>query len=230
VLERAVQAVDSETDAPFLFVTRANILQAAGKTDDAVGVLVTAMKAYPKAEALYITLGTLYRKSERHDDARGVYENGLNVLPRNETLLRTYAEHLNDHFAPKLALWPYNRLLAIRPERTDYLTLRGNVYLQLGLYDAAMRDYKRANGLANGAEGWILGNIGNLYNNRGLYCDAIDYLKKSLIVEPDSQYSHERLGNALKNSEEEQNKVTKFETEADSEIRAAAYQRRSDQK
>ena len=65
---------------------------------------------------------------------------------------------------------------------------------------------KRANELAGGKEGWIHGNIGNIYKNQGFYSEAIAEFKEALALEPDSQYAHERLAEAQKlESEENEN-------------------------
>jgi Flp pilus assembly protein TadD len=83
-------------------------------------------------------------------------------------LLFSYAELLRDHFDKKLSLVPFEKLLHLTPNNPKYLSLRANVLLDLDFNDMAMRDYQHANELAKEEEGWILGNIGNLYNNRVL--------------------------------------------------------------
>jgi tetratricopeptide (TPR) repeat protein len=80
--------------------------------------------------------------------------------------------------------------------------------------DKALIRYKKANELANQKEGWILANIGNIYNNQGFFTEAILYLKKSLEITPDSEYSHDRLAKALKSKAEEDKKEDEILVEA----------------
>ena len=118
------------------------------------------------------------------------------------------------HFDKKLALVPYGRLLTLKPQDPGYLTLRANIYLDLGLHDLALRDYKRAYEFTEGREGWIAANCGNLLTNVGLFREGIGYLEEALKVEPDSQYSHERLAAAMKHRDDQEKKLTEILKEA----------------
>jgi len=102
-----------------------------------------------------------------------------------------------------MALVPYNRLVVLEPENATYLALRGNLYLDLELWDLAMCDYKKANELAKEKQAWILANIGNLYKNPGFFSDGNEYLKKALALAPDDDYAHQRLGISLESREQE---------------------------
>jgi tetratricopeptide (TPR) repeat protein len=70
--------------------------------------------------------------------------------------------------------------------------------------------YKKARELSEDKASWILSNIGNIMNNKGFYTEAIISLKKGLELDPDSQYSCERLGQAMKNKEEERKKFDTY--------------------
>jgi tetratricopeptide (TPR) repeat protein len=93
---------------------------------------------------------------------------------------------------------PRNALVTLEPDSTADLTFRANLYLTLDLLDTAMRDYMKANDLAAEKEGWILGNIGNLYNHRDFFSLGIDFLNKGAAIEPTSDYIHERLAQPSK--------------------------------
>ena len=46
-----------------------------------------------------------------------------------------------------------------------------------------------------------------MFNNRGFYLKAIDYLEKSLELDKDSEYAHKRLASSIKLRDEEREKV-----------------------
>ena len=49
--------------------------------------------------------------------------------------------------------------------------------------------------------------------NRGFHTEGASYLKKGLLIEPDSQYAHERLAQALKEAKDEVGKRDTLEKE-----------------
>ena len=91
----------------------------------------------------------------------------------------------------------------MNPKSQNYWTLYGNTCLLLDLNNKAMIAYKKGNDLAKEKEGWILGNIGNLYNNIGLHEKAIHYLNSAIEKETSSKFAHERLASSIKKRDEE---------------------------
>ena len=71
------------------------------------------------------------------------------------------------------------------------------------------------------ASTWILGNIGNLYNNLKLYSKAVLHLQRAAELYSSSQYAHERLGIALKNQEDEEKQIRAALDEIKAEIMSA---------
>jgi tetratricopeptide (TPR) repeat protein len=69
-----------------------------------------------------------------------------------------------------------------------------------------MEAYHKANILTQEKEAWILENIGNIMRNQGFYSRAAEFLQQALKINPNSQYGHERLGQALKDANDQQTK------------------------
>ena len=65
---------------------------------------------------------------------------------------------------------------------------------------------KEANELAKEKESWLLHNIGNLLKNKGLYSESEEWFKKGLVIEPSSEYAHDRLSDLIKSKNEEKDK------------------------
>lgn len=89
---------------------------------------------------------------------------------------------------------------------SSYWGYLSNACLDLELYDKAMACCKKANNLTNSSEAWIVFNIGNMLNNKGLYSDAIDWLKLGATLVDEDQYGYDRLAKAMKSKEDEQKK------------------------
>ena len=110
-------------------------------------------------------------------------------------------------------------LTQLAPSDQQYWTLLGNQYLQLEFNDFALKAYKKGNELAAEKEGWIISNIGNIMKNQGFYSEAVSFLKSSLILNPDSQYAHERLAQALEAAEKQEKERDKVVKEAQGLLR-----------
>jgi len=155
-------------------------------------------------------LATVLTDEDKGQEAKEVYERGLRSLPQSENILSGYASLLYDLGEKEAALAAYEKLTNRHADNAYYLTLLGNVYLDLNLYGLALEAYEKANHLAEEKQGWIIGNIGNILNSRGFYPKAITSLKQALRLEPDSDYAAERLAQALKQDREEREKARKI--------------------
>jgi predicted Zn-dependent protease len=114
---------------------------------------------------------------------------------------------LDSNSGNEIVLFIYHQLTNLFPENPIYLTLLGNAYLSKELDGLALEAYERANGIAGEKQGWIVANIGNMLTNKGCNPLAISYLKKALVLDPESSYAHERLSQAIKNQEGEREKL-----------------------
>jgi tetratricopeptide (TPR) repeat protein len=177
---------------------KSEILEQMAQTPEAISLLEHAISQNSKNSALPIALAKLYVKQGKEENSLAIYSKAIGSLPTNKELLRGFAALLADQNKPEAAMHIYQRLLFIENKDPTILTLAGNVSMSLELYDRALRQYEKADRLAEQKEGWILGNIGNLYNARGFYTKASECLKQALQLEPDSDYAHERLAQALK--------------------------------
>ena len=174
--------------------------------------------SYPKATDVTLRLVKLLMQEKRVDEVRRILDIAVRLTPEATRLLELYAELLADHFDGRLALRYYNRLIALRPNDATYLAWRANIYVKLSLYDLAMRDYRKANDLADGKAAWIIANIANLLGNLGFYRDAIGFFNQVLSLRPNAKYAHERLAIAIGNRDEEVKKLKTIETEAGVEL------------
>lgn len=215
VIRRGLERAEEKS---MLVQAKARCLSEMGRDEDIEGTLRQAIAEMPDNADLYVALAEHYSERGDGQEARSVLEEAAQQLPDNESVLARYATELEKLPGKKLSLIPYSKLVRMKPEASEYLTLRANAFLELDLNDLAMRDYKRANELAGGRQGWILANIGNLLKNRGFYRDGIDYFKQAIEIEPESQYALERLAVAIKLRDEEEKKSHEIAKEARREL------------
>ena len=180
-----------------LVSSRVTCLERLGRDSEARQVLEEAIQEYPRNPAFYNTLAEKYHDMEDEESAIHWYRIGIAECAKNDWLLSRYASFLVKTGEDEEALLRYKKLVSLDSQNATYWTLLGNAYLALELYDNALEAYIKADKLANSTEGWILANIGNIYNRRGFYSRAVTYLKQALELQPESQYAHERLAQAM---------------------------------
>lgn len=199
-------AVASCQATEFLTSLEAKCLVELGRAAEAQDVLSKAV-GETRSHMLWLDLIDLQLAAGESEIARRSLEAANEIFPESGEVLERYADLLSNNDDKGPALVPRLKLVEIEPNKSQFRSNLGNLYLALGLNDLAMQSYRKANELANESEGWILANIGNLLKNCGLYSDGIEYLNKALAMRSDSQYAHERLAVAMKLRDEESAKA-----------------------
>src|ERR1041384_4488407 len=152
----------------WLYYQKAGILDEQDDANEALKILNELIAKEPEFEDAYIKMAEIFAARENVDEAKRVYELGLKVLPTNKDLLYRYGLLLTESNENAAALTVFKRLHELDSQNSMYLGYLGNTFLKLGLYGLAMEAYLKANDIAEGKEHWIIGNIGNLFNNQGL--------------------------------------------------------------
>lgn len=197
IIDEGLQKIHNEVS---LDLRKAEVFLKMKKYDSSLAILndilskdKTAIDAHLKMAEVYQSMG----KDEKFEVVKTCYQNALKIDPQNEKALSEYAGFLYDKNMKVESLLTYKRLISLYPKNHRYWTLAGNIYLDSKLNNMAMRYYEKANSIVEGKEAWILENIGNLYRNVGLYDKSIEFLKKGLEIDHNSEYGHNRLSSAL---------------------------------
>lgn len=204
------QGLEQAKEAFPLIKLQASCLEKLGRWDDAVSTLESGIQQNSQYADYYVALSKLFFEREDKDSAQKWLKKGISACPKDLGLRLKYASVLSEEDKNEEALFQYRKLTTLAHKNVIYQGLLGNVYLNLGLNDKALEAYKRANQLANEQEAWIIGNIGNLYKNQGFYTQAIGDLKKALTIDPDSEYAHNRLAQAMAKQKKEREKEEKI--------------------
>jgi tetratricopeptide (TPR) repeat protein len=204
VAERGIASAETKWR---LWDLKSDCLAELGRIDEAIAAAEAGVAAAPSEPANYLNLIRLNEKRVDVAAVRRWIRRALDATHNNQQVLSESARFLADNDAAAEAAVLYVELVERYPKNATYLTLLGNSYFTLGYHDHALSLYHQANDLAGGTQGWILANIGNLLNNRGLHGDAITFLKRAIEQEPDSDYAHDRLAQAQKLTKEESGKI-----------------------
>jgi tetratricopeptide (TPR) repeat protein len=209
------------SEAPELSDLLATVLRGQGKHFQAIETLLTSLRKNPTFAGSYKTLTEILIDLGMSEQALNCCRVGMRHCPIDTDLLEKYAKILPEPDVAKSRMFAYLRLTEIKPQNPTYWTLLGNEYLRLDFHDMAIEAYHKGNTLAKEKETWILANIGNIMNNRGFYSRGAEFLQRAISIEPNSQYAHERLGQALKNTSDQQAKRDEIRSEIYRGIRDA---------
>lgn len=207
------RGIDSNPTAFFLHNLFADCLVRQSREIEAVEMLFEQLKHDPKIPTYYTKIAEILSEMGKNELARDCCRLGVKHCPDDTSLLEKYGSIVSEMDDYKEAMFVYLRLTIKKPEEAKFWALLGNQYLMLSFNDLALEAYKKGNELAKESEEWIISNIGNLMKNRGFYTEGASCLKQGISIEPDSQYAHERLAQALKGANDEVEKRDALEKE-----------------
>lgn len=200
VLEHA--CVELKND-PALLVIKSECLNSLGNKDGAISLLLENVEDI----TISIALAELYEK-DNISKALEVINKAYKSFPSNKPLVYKYARLLQMEENDKEALYLLNYLTAECPDKALYWGHLSNTCFKLDLYDKAMLASKKAIELSKHKEAWLMLNIGNMMNFKGFYTEAIEWLNKGLKIDDTSDYAHERLSQALKSKNKQNDEFT----------------------
>ncbi|GAA4493310.1 TIR domain-containing protein [Pseudaeromonas paramecii] len=197
LINRTLEAFKGDTE---LLIIKADIYACINEKDKAIALLSDNMQSMNPDVA--ITLSELYEKDNLQmavDTIHAAYVKH----PGNKAIAFKYSRLLQDNNQHKEAVGILNNLCINDPNNSDYLGYISNSCVQLNLYEMAMTYLKRANDVTKESKAWIMNNIGNILNNKGLYSEAEFWLTKGLEIDRKSEYAYDRITSAIKNRNKE---------------------------
>jgi len=215
VLRAGIKRHPADPELPDLF---ASTLKEQGEHIQAVELLQKNINQNPTFAQSYRTLTQILVDIDMPEQAINCCKIGMQKCPRDTGLIEKYVKILPEKDAAKKRMFAYLRLTDIKPDNYTYWTLLGNEYLLLGFNDLALEAYHKGNTLAKEKKAWIIGNIGNIMNHKEFYSRGAEFLQRAVSIDPNSQYAHERLGQALKNASEQQAKRDEIRKEVKQSI------------
>jgi len=194
---------------------------------DNVGAVTELLNVSPDdTPEVAIQLAEIYESDDKQAEALKVIQRCYEKNPAHEKLRYKYARLAHGLKHLHIALCLLDELTREDPNSIEYWGYLGNACLELDLYDNALSSYRRAQALMkeDDSSQWIVANIGNLLNNKGLHTEACEHLEKALKYEPRSEYTHDRLASTLKKKTAEAREFQKKCLEGRGQLREAKTQ------
>jgi tetratricopeptide (TPR) repeat protein len=151
-------------------------------------------------------IGSIYKEKKIIPVARDQYIKAYKEAPISLENLDEIGTFFNEIKDIQYELFFRRKMFEVE-ETERSIVLYGNSLLANSFNNLAMTMYLKADNLVKGKAAWIKSNIGNLYNNLGLYTLAEKNLQESLKIESESDYAHERLAWVLKNLKDEKENI-----------------------
>jgi tetratricopeptide (TPR) repeat protein len=178
------QNPDAKTLQTVKYISNANELSQKGQIDQAVEILLNAMRVEPEEKRLYLELAAILVSAKRYQDAKDVLkempsENGTPEIKK--VLLSGYAEEgLENYEAARASI---EQLLAMDPTHARGLNLKGILAYRNNDRDSAEKYFKRAIASDSG--------YGEPYTNLGMLQleikqpeEALKFFEKAFILSP----------------------------------------------
>lgn len=167
------------------------------KIDDAINAYVAVVKVNPANVDAYVNLAICYASKNDYKSAENVLNTAKTKFPTNNLVLKTLHDVQNDSLATALAMASKNfenkdykvalqQYMAIKPATEETLLGVAACYQSLEDFDNAIVYYKKAMSVApKNAE--IPYYIGYLYSEQQKWMEAEDFLKRSLLLNPEGE-------------------------------------------
>lgn len=197
-IENALLIFPSDIELKLL---KSNYLSKLGRPEQALEYTKNIFSSSTDPEIALNLFNLLQGKDQ--DAAHEVIHKAFLSNPNDISILFNYFKLSEKKQMHKIAMYLINKLIILEPENSIYWGYYGNTCLNLSLNDRSLVAYDKGKDLAKDKDGWLYGNIGNIYKNRGFYSLAIKYLRESMEIDNDSEYAHRRLSESIKLRDEE---------------------------
>jgi tetratricopeptide (TPR) repeat protein len=172
-----------------------DLLQA-GRPDEAMASIQTALKYAPDNAAAHTNLGNALWQKRQMDGAFAQYKRALEIEPDNVGAHNNLGNALLQTGRVNEAIAHYEKALAIRPDFAKAHTNLGDAFLQAGRADEAVAQYSEAlENDPNDVEAHS--NLGTILAQKGRLDEAMAHFHTALKINPDFAIAHFDLGNAL---------------------------------
>jgi len=181
-------------------VQLATDLDAADRSDEAIGILKKVTQEDPKDIEAIMALGNIERGRKKFADCVGTYSSAIDQLTgtENNTWVYYYFRGICEERSKQWdkAEADMKKALQLKPEQPHVLNYLGYSWIDRGLYlDDAMKMIKRAVE-QRPDDGYIVDSLGWAYYRIGNYQDAVKHLERAIDLKPEDPTINDHLGDA----------------------------------
>lgn len=185
----AAQAANRITGAdsiPEVQYTLGSVLNASGKTAEAVSVLQGALKLAPNSDEAYRRLGDTYRAAGRKDEAITAYKKAIQLNPYfwfNYNLLGTTSNRFGEY---EQALAAYKKVVELAPDNAAAYSNIGVIYFNQNKWQDSIGMYEKS--LSLRPSGDTYSNLATAYFYLKQYQKAVESYSKAVELNPKDQF------------------------------------------
>ncbi len=181
-------------------VQLATDLDAADRSDEAIGILKKVTQEDPKDIEAIMALGNIERGRKKFADCVGTYTSAIDQLTgaENNTWVYYYFRGICEERSKQWekAEADMKKALQLKPEQPHVLNYLGYSWIDRGLHlDDAMKMIKRAVD-QRPDDGYIVDSLGWAYYRIGNYQDAVKHLERAIDLKPEDPTINDHLGDA----------------------------------
>jgi len=131
----------------------------------------------------------------------------------SEYIISTYARLAYDEEKHKVALYLYNYLVGLYPDKAYYKVMLGNSAILFDFHDIALINYRAAAEIYKESDNFAIENIGHILQILGLHEEAKAYFLKAVETDKNSAYSYNRLSDLISIQKKEAERFEKTRIE-----------------
>lgn len=169
---------------PSLYLNRSLIYYSLSDFKNSIADLNKSIEFDNSQTLAYVRRSHLRLKEGDTDGAINDIEIAIRLNPFDANLyyiLSAYSYQNNDR---EKEIWALNKIIELKPDNDSFYYLRGLSWIDRSKYDLALKDFNAAISL-NDSNAKYFYNRGRVNMYKGLYCEAIDDLRISKMIDKD---------------------------------------------
>eukprot|EP00003_Mantamonas_plastica_P030528 TRINITY_DN7627_c0_g1_i1.p1 TRINITY_DN7627_c0_g1~~TRINITY_DN7627_c0_g1_i1.p1 ORF type:complete len:894 (-),score=218.68 TRINITY_DN7627_c0_g1_i1:3-2303(-) len=188
------KALKLQPESSRIWYNQANLFAQQSRHEDAIDAFQKALSFDPNLVNAHNNLGNSFRALKRYDEALQSFRKAI-ALSNNPSYRYNLAQSLHEMNKLKESLAEYNTVVSLDPRNTEAYNEIGNIYKELGNYDAAYElGYAKAIQLAPQDYHYLM-NVGALFFSQFQLGKAIHFYKAALELAPNYADAYSNLGN-----------------------------------
>ncbi|HLH08629.1 MAG TPA: protein kinase [Terriglobales bacterium] len=183
---QAANRIQGADSIPEVQYTLGSVLNATGKTAEAIAVLQSALKLAPNSDEAYRRLGDTYRAAGKKDDAIAAYKKAIELNPYfwfNYNVLGTTYYRFGLY---EQALDAFKKVTELNPDNAMAYANLGAIYFTQDQWNESVPMFEKSITLKPAPDAYS--NLGTLYFYLHNYEKAVENYKKAVDLSPKDQF------------------------------------------
>ncbi len=183
---QAANRIQGADSIPEVQYTLGSVLNASGKTAEAISVLHDALKLAPNSDEAYRRLGDTYRAAGQKDEAIAAYKKAIELNPYfwfNYNLLGTTYYRFGQYDE---ALQAFKKVIELDPNNAPAYSNMGGIYFTQNNWSEAVEAYKKSLTLKPAPVTYS--NLATLYFYLHRYGEAVENYEKAVALGSEDQF------------------------------------------